>query len=353
MSRIGIEYLGEMAKTVPENGVIVEIGPLFGSSTWVLAKNAHPSVQIYSIDTWEPDKWIERINKTFKNSVPFSKEAFLHYTRDCPNVTAIQGWSPEVVKDWDKPIDLYFDDATHGNPGFRENMDFFMPFIKPNGIVCGDDYAFRWPDIVREVDDLGDKWGVKPEIKGRVWSLNKPVSDAPPPFVYSKLKDLSGPQIRLDVSTFKRGDYDLPPDVWAGSVHKPDPIKRIALNWEKAVSGLDVTWQLTLSDQTTTEWLGTGDSYEVDQDNLVMGFNAKLSGAKALLYSLEYQAGFCWGLDGIKRFQHSYIRRNGVPLLAENKKIAINSLRLSIYPKTNVVGKVVDHVARKIYTQEV
>ena len=129
MTSDGLEYLGRIARSVPENGVIVEVGPLFGSSTWVLAKNAHPSVQVYSIDTWEPAPWIDKVEAKYRNCKPFSKEAFLHYTKDCPNVTAIQGWSPDIVKDWDLPIDVFFDDATHGDPGFTENMNFLLPFV--------------------------------------------------------------------------------------------------------------------------------------------------------------------------------------------------------------------------------
>jgi len=93
----GIRYLGRLAKTVPPGGTIVEIGPLFGSSTWVLSKNAHPSVTIYSIDTWEQDDWIDR---RFPDGPEFSVETFKRMVADCPNVVPIQGWSPDVVSDW-------------------------------------------------------------------------------------------------------------------------------------------------------------------------------------------------------------------------------------------------------------
>ncbi len=94
MTMAGLEYLGRLSKCVPENGTIVEIGPLFGSSTWVLAKNAHPSVKVISVDTWEPQPWIDKIEAKFPGCKPFSIEAFKYYTQDCENVTAVQAGAP-------------------------------------------------------------------------------------------------------------------------------------------------------------------------------------------------------------------------------------------------------------------
>src|SRR5579871_61910 len=104
MTLYGLEYLGRMARAVPKNGLIVEVGPLFGSSTWVLAQNCDPSVRVISIDTWEPQPWIDTIEEKFPGCKHFSKAAFDFYTADCPNVTAIQGFSPEVMGDFNETI---------------------------------------------------------------------------------------------------------------------------------------------------------------------------------------------------------------------------------------------------------
>ena len=39
-----------LARLVPENGVIVEVGSLLGCSSWIWANNAHPSVKVFCID---------------------------------------------------------------------------------------------------------------------------------------------------------------------------------------------------------------------------------------------------------------------------------------------------------------
>ena len=48
-----------------------------------------------------------------------------------------------------------------------------MPFVKDDGILCGDDYASGWPGIVRVVNALGASRGVRPWVAGRCWVLLK------------------------------------------------------------------------------------------------------------------------------------------------------------------------------------
>ena len=87
--QIGWEALiamARLAKRVPPNGVVVETGSLFGRSSFVWAKNVHPSVTVHCIDPWIREKWIiDIVEKPQKPEMPFSLDAFRHYTRDCPN----------------------------------------------------------------------------------------------------------------------------------------------------------------------------------------------------------------------------------------------------------------------------
>ena len=46
-------HLGWLASQVPDNGLIVEIGTLFGRSTSFLAVGAKNSVRVYAVDCWE------------------------------------------------------------------------------------------------------------------------------------------------------------------------------------------------------------------------------------------------------------------------------------------------------------
>lgn len=116
MTRTDLAEVAFLAGQVPENGIIVETGSLLGLSAWHWAQNSHDPVQVYCIDPWERHKWIrEKIEKRM-NTKAFGVELFREYVSDCKNIHTIQGYSPEVVKDWDKPIDLYFEDSVHRNP---------------------------------------------------------------------------------------------------------------------------------------------------------------------------------------------------------------------------------------------
>lgn len=333
MSADGLTYLGRMARSVPKNGVIVEVGPLFGSSTWVLAKNAHPSVRVFSIDTWEPAPWIEKIEEKYRGCLPFSKQAFLHYIKDCPNVTAIQGWSPDVVKDWSLPIDMFFDDATHGDPGFSENVDFFLPFVKPGALLCGDDYSDRWPDIVSVVDRLGARWGTVPEVSGRVWALRNPNDQGASH--QQILQNLPAgeqkPSITLTTQTRDGREYQLSNEVWSGALHKNIPLSSIQMSLE-IPSGKPgpVKWYVTDSQGQTNGPLRSGRTYTCPQDTWITGYSVALVGWRALIYSVDYQASFGWNTGRGKRYSVSRRHKNGQHLSSNDARIAITAIKIKV-----------------------
>lgn len=168
--------MARVAKQVPPHGIVVETGSLFGRSSFVWAKNVHPSVTIYCIDPWKREPWIVEIVERRQNAViPFSKEAFAHYTRDCHNIRTIQGMSPEVVKDtWNRPVDLFFDDADHDEPGLSRNRDFWTPWIKPGGLFCADEYDAAFPACVRKTHALASEWGVPIDRVGLFCWMRRP-----------------------------------------------------------------------------------------------------------------------------------------------------------------------------------
>lgn len=298
MTDEGLKYLAMMAKTIPENGVIVEIGPLYGSSTWVLAMNSHPSVRVFSIDTWERAPWIEKFEKKHPGIVPFSKDAFLHYTKDCKNVIPIQGWSPDVVKDtWSDKIDLFFDDASHGNPCFINNLNFFVPHVKPGGIVCGDDYARGWPDIVKEVDILAYKWKTTPEVRGRVWAMMRPMSDGMVKPVYDLLpkEENSGPLITFSVITRTGRKYQGSPQCWAGALHKIDPIVSLTPSLIKNNYDVSLTVKMLTNSGHMLLWSSdvSNQSLTVRDSEYFTGFACSLHGKDSSKFKINYQVGAC------------------------------------------------------------
>ncbi len=339
MTQEGLRFLGELARHVPENGVIVEVGPLFGSSTWVLAKNAHPSVTVYSIDTWEPAEWIDKVvAKKFPKARKFSREAFEYYVRDCPNVKPVQGWSPDVVADtWDRKIDLFFDDASHGNPGFINNLEFFEPFVKPGCVMCGDDYASGCPDIITETNRLARRWNQRINVIGRVWALRKPLDpSAPDPVtVYGGLTPHKGPfpvLITHNASGVCTSDY---PSSWTGRLHRYDPIFRFTLAWGgRRIPRLEILARCKGMDGMVSPWRRMGEYVETDKPWVpIAEVRFRLAGRDADKYTLRYQAGWCYPRIGRKvgahnsRFFHAD-SWTGMP--ATGAPLPINALRVKL-----------------------
>lgn len=289
MTLQGLGYLGRLARTVPKNGLIVEVGPLFGSSTWVLAKNADPTARVITIDSWKPQEWVKAIEAKFPGCKPFSREAFEYYTRDCPNVEIVQGMSPSVMQNWNGEIDLFFDDATHGRPGFTDSLDFYLPKLKAGGIASGDDYASGWPHIIAGVSDLGHRWGTRPEIIGRVWAMAKPDHTGKSETIYSKVGPYTPYDLAISIQTKSGETLECAPVAWAGKLHQTDAITALKIDWAIAQTDtLSGAYQVRSTTSRTSPWISFGQWAEAD--GTVAAFRGHLIGAQTQALQFGYQA---------------------------------------------------------------
>ena len=101
-----------------------------GRSTVILATNGFD----------DNDKFITGHNLPGPDCVN-SVETFIKYTESQKNIIPIRGSSPRIVQDWSKSIDFIFLDAEHYNPNDRDNIDFWLPKIKPGGMFSGHDWV--------------------------------------------------------------------------------------------------------------------------------------------------------------------------------------------------------------------
>ena len=151
-----LKAIEAVATLVPEGGKVVEVGSLFGCSSWAWAKSVDPSVTVYCIDPWEKNEGVRTMEARL--GITYGLEQFKIYTADCPNIRPLQGYSPVQFQDWTDPIDLYYEDAVHTNPILARNLAFWSEKIKPGGILCGDDYRPRFPDVVNGAQDLAERF---------------------------------------------------------------------------------------------------------------------------------------------------------------------------------------------------
>jgi hypothetical protein len=163
-----------LASQVPPNGIIVEVGCLYGLSSWHIAQHCQPGVTLFCIDPWERVSWIVSLVEQPMNAPEFGRKAFEMFTSDCRNIVMVQGFSPSVAKGWNVPIDMYVEDAVHTNPELAENISFWSSKIKSGGIVCGHDYGNQFLDVPHEAHALAKQYNAQIELVDTFWSIRKP-----------------------------------------------------------------------------------------------------------------------------------------------------------------------------------
>lgn len=145
MDETELQCIEAWASKVPENGVIMEVGSLFGRSAVAWAKSCHPSVDVYCVDTfYDPN-----------TDTDFYDE-FRANTKDIPNIHPIVCACPyfKYSRYVDKQPDIFFIDATHSNPNDWHIILYGLKHLKSGGLLCGHDYLPNWPDVVENVKQL-------------------------------------------------------------------------------------------------------------------------------------------------------------------------------------------------------
>ncbi len=173
MNEIELKAIALVARLVPANGNIVEVGSLLGLSSWVWAKNADPSVTVNCIDPWELEIGAGNFAEIAKvHGQVFSKNQFLDNLSDFPNIVAHQGYSPRDFQHWNQSVDLLFEDSVHSDPILKENLDFWASKLRgDDSIICGHDYSPKFPDVIQNVDRIATSRGYEKIVFGTFWVL--------------------------------------------------------------------------------------------------------------------------------------------------------------------------------------
>lgn len=159
-----IETLLSIVQFLPTNATIVEIGTYLGGSTVRLAE-AMPNASITTVDccedgsNWNPP-YNEYVQKYLVDQVllePVSKKHLFNNIARFSNITFIEGYSPDCINNWDKEIDLYFEDGNHFNPYLKRNLMYWSNFVKVGGYLAAHDYCDECPDTIIEIDNMIDR----------------------------------------------------------------------------------------------------------------------------------------------------------------------------------------------------
>jgi hypothetical protein len=136
------ELLGELSREVPDHGLIVEIGCLYGGTTAALAL-CNPHAAIISIDdfSWTPEGYPPASSIRFMENM---KSIGAH------NVTVLEGDSRVIGKTWARPIDFLWIDGGHSYQYVYSDLVNFGEFAKVIALHDYDNPA--WPTIKKAVE---------------------------------------------------------------------------------------------------------------------------------------------------------------------------------------------------------
>ena len=139
------ELFIKIATKVKPNSKIVEVGSWKGRSSVFASRAASLSDStLYCVDTWEGNKGEGLNHPTVQ--IAQREDVFLQFLRNitrygCDNVVVCRGESVEVASSWNYgPIDFLFIDASHDYESVLKDLKAWVPWVKPGGIVCGDDW---------------------------------------------------------------------------------------------------------------------------------------------------------------------------------------------------------------------
>ena len=138
-----------IARSLKDNAIIVEIGAFKGKSTCFIAEGIRSkNCKFYTIDPWSNDG-MKGGNQDIFNDFLKNTESY----KD--KIIPLRGYSYEIRKNWpeDKKIDFLWIDGDHSYKGVTRDIQDWIPLVKNNGFVCFHDYRDE-PDVKRAVDEI-------------------------------------------------------------------------------------------------------------------------------------------------------------------------------------------------------
>lgn len=167
-----IPYYRQLAETLPQGSVFVEVGVLFGGSIACIGE-LRPDIDLWAIDTWHeevlasPGAPFEEVAKQYKTTWT----AFLGLMREhSPEVLdrlhVIRAASLDVAV----PIaDVVFIDAAHDYESVRADIEHWAAGVKLGGFLAGHDAQENYPGVVKAVSESYPDYQKGPGDWSSVW----------------------------------------------------------------------------------------------------------------------------------------------------------------------------------------
>jgi methyltransferase family protein len=110
-----------------------------------------------------------------------SYQEFLHSLRSngvSDYVEPQVAYSTDVARSWNRPIRILWIDGDHTLKGAKDDLDAFLPFLVPNGVVAFHDALNQFPGPIRVFVEqvlASDRFGPSGFVHSIAWAQYRPV----------------------------------------------------------------------------------------------------------------------------------------------------------------------------------
>lgn len=137
--------------------VVVELGSWMGASAIAMAR----SVRRWGGTVTCVDTWAGELNDDGGSPAGKSPLMLLTCARSMveagvnASVRLIPAMTSDAARHWTLPIDFLYVDADHGYASVRADLESWVPFVTPGGVIAGDDYNHpRYPGVKPAWDEF-------------------------------------------------------------------------------------------------------------------------------------------------------------------------------------------------------
>jgi hypothetical protein len=155
-----------LANKLTNDSIVVEVGTYLCGSAVIIAE-ANKNCKLFCFDTFDDLPAVSNQAQLIKNSLGEGKSRTLEnvkeFIKEYENINLIKvDGRDSTVNDWNKMIDVYFEDGNHWEPTLSKNIEYWTQWVKTNGYMILHDYRpqlkegtwGRFPDVEKIVAKL-------------------------------------------------------------------------------------------------------------------------------------------------------------------------------------------------------
>jgi predicted O-methyltransferase YrrM len=143
---------------------MVEVGVFAGQSTQVFGQFVP---HILAVDAYRfdyPDNYLDHLKACVRNAglpegvkvslASLAKDIFLEVAAKLPDCRLFLGTSQDAATKIKGAWDLVYIDANHAYDAVKQDLQLWLPRVRPGGFIAGHDYSESFPDLCRAVQEF-------------------------------------------------------------------------------------------------------------------------------------------------------------------------------------------------------